>query len=135
MPLHEFTTTVKVRSYELDSFGHVNNANFLNYLEAARGDFLEVNGLSFRHFDEWKSWPVIASVSIDYHFPAFFGDLLTIRVILEKMGKSSLVFAYEVLNQDQKRVATAHTTLVYVNERGKPMSIPRPYRTLFEAGE
>ena len=46
-----FETDIKVRSYELDSFGHVNNANFLNYLEAARGNFLEEYGLSFKHFE------------------------------------------------------------------------------------
>jgi len=34
----------RVASYELDSFGHVNNAVFLNYLEKARCDFLRARG-------------------------------------------------------------------------------------------
>ncbi|MCK5519515.1 MAG: acyl-CoA thioesterase [Candidatus Marinimicrobia bacterium] len=127
-----FETELKVRSYELDSFGHVNNANFLNYLEAARGDFLEKYGLSFDNFNEWKSWPVLASIKLDYHYPAFFADLLNIRVILKKMGKSSIIFDYEVLNQNEKMIITAETTLVFVNEKGKPMAIPTQYKDLFK---
>ena len=126
-----FETDIKVRSYELDSFGHVNNANFLNYLEAARGNFLEEYGLSFKHFEEWKSWPVIASVKINYLYPAFFADVLTIYVILNKMGNSSIEFYYEVKNQHGKMVVKAETTLVYVNEKGNPMAIPEPYKKCF----
>ncbi len=39
-----------VTSYELDSFGHVNNAVFLNYLEKARCDFMTLKGLRFDDF-------------------------------------------------------------------------------------
>ena len=39
-----FTTRLNVRSYELISFGHVNNATYLNYLEYARGDYLRQRG-------------------------------------------------------------------------------------------
>lgn len=36
---HEFRLTV--RGYELDSFGHVNNAVYLNYMEQARWEMLK----------------------------------------------------------------------------------------------
>jgi len=134
MEKHEFICRIEVRSYEMDSFGHVNHAVYLNYLEAARGDFLRAHGLDFSHFDAWKSWPVIASASINYHRPAHFGETLEIKVVLEKMGKSSLLFSYLLSNAASEKVVTAETTLVFVNERGKPMAIPEGYRELFGTG-
>ena len=39
------TFDLTVRGYELDSFGHVNNAVYLQYAESALWNFLRVNGL------------------------------------------------------------------------------------------
>lgn len=46
--IHQFT--LKVRSYELDGNNHVNNANYLNYLEAARISFFEDIGINYKYF-------------------------------------------------------------------------------------
>ena len=43
-----FKTELQVRSYELDFYGHVNNAIYLNYLEYARGNYLEIGRASCR---------------------------------------------------------------------------------------
>ena len=42
------TTYVEVRTYELDSYNHVNNAVYLNYLEHARMDFLKAIGFDYK---------------------------------------------------------------------------------------
>ena len=39
---------IKVRDYEVDAEGIVNNANYLHYLEHTRHEFCEEAGLSFR---------------------------------------------------------------------------------------
>ena len=46
--MRQFTTEIAVRSYELDSFGHVNHAIYLNYFEQARFDALESGGFPLR---------------------------------------------------------------------------------------
>ena len=43
-------TELSVRSYECDSYGHVNNAVYLNYLEFARMDFLDASGFRYKDF-------------------------------------------------------------------------------------
>ena len=40
-----FNCEFQVRGYELDSFGHVNNAVYLNYLEQARWEIVEKLGV------------------------------------------------------------------------------------------
>jgi len=86
--------SVKVRSYELDSFKHVNNGVYAHYLEKARGDYLQQIGLTFKSFDELKAWPVIAHLEIDYKYPAFFGDELTIESVVSKLGETSITLDY-----------------------------------------
>ena len=42
-----FEHKMKVRDYECDTQGHVNNANYQHYFEVARHEFLEKVGLNF----------------------------------------------------------------------------------------
>ena len=42
------TTEITVRSYECDSYNHVNNAVYLNYLEHARMDFLHAANFDYK---------------------------------------------------------------------------------------
>ena len=44
--MKKFTHKLKVRSYECDTYGHVNNAVYLNYLEFALMSALEENGFT-----------------------------------------------------------------------------------------
>ena len=50
--MEEFVTTLKVRSYECDIYGHVNNAVYLQYCEAARVEFLESLGYDLQKLKE-----------------------------------------------------------------------------------
>lgn len=52
------TYRLTVRGYELDSFGHVNNAVYLQYAEAAKWDFFSKSG-TLSLLQEEKLFPVI----------------------------------------------------------------------------
>jgi acyl-CoA thioester hydrolase len=122
---------LKVRSYELDSFGHVNNGAFANYLEKARGDYLQEAGLHFDDFHRWGKYPVIAKVTIEYKAPAFFAETLSIRAVVKKLGKSSLILAYDVIKENATLAASAETVMVFVDKDGKPTPMPEKMREAF----
>lgn len=124
-------SSLKVRSYELDSFGHVNNGSFVHYLEKARGDYLQQAGMHFDDFRNWKKYPVIAGISIDYERPAFFGDLLQINAVVQRLGRSSITLDYEILKEDGSRCAKARTVMVFVDENGKSTDLPEKMRSAF----
>lgn len=121
-----------VRSYELDSFGHVNNGNYAKYLEAARGDYMKEAGFDFEMLKAWKTFPVIAKVTIEYKSPAFLFDTLLINGKVEKLGRSSIVLSYEIVKDDNTLVATAETLMVFVDENGKPTEMHEKVRTAFK---
>ncbi|MDE6526942.1 MAG: acyl-CoA thioesterase, partial [Muribaculaceae bacterium] len=57
---------IKVRDYEVDAEGIVNNANYLHYLEHTRHEFSEAAGLSFRRMHELGLAPVVTHIDIRY---------------------------------------------------------------------
>ena len=73
------TTQIEVRSYELDSYNHVNNAVYQNYLEHARMDFL--NKIGFRYNDFFNAGYIIPITHIDIRYKAMavLGDTLYIE--------------------------------------------------------
>ena len=68
-----------MRSYELDSYNHVNNAVYQNYLEHARMDFL--NKIGFRYTDCYNAGYILPITHIDIRYKAMavLGDTLYIE--------------------------------------------------------
>lgn len=65
---------IKVRDYELDVQGIVNNANYLHYLELTRHDFCEAAGYSFAAMHRDGLDPVVRRVEMDYLNSLRMGD-------------------------------------------------------------
>lgn len=124
-------STLKVRSYELDSFGHVNNGTFAHYLEKARGDYLQQAGLHFDDFHRWEKYPVIAKLTIEYKTPVIFGETLSIQAVVQKLGNTSLTLSYEIMKDDATLAATAETVMVFVDKEGKSTPMPETMRKVF----
>lgn len=114
-----------VMSYELDSFGHVNNAVYLNYLEKARNDFMTDKGLGFKDFFKWKRYPVVVRSVVDYKYPASAGDILEIVGWISQHSATSFTLKYEIFDRNSKKlIAAAETFHVFVNDRNRPSRIP-----------
>lgn len=121
-----YETTIKVRSYECDIYGHVNNAQFLNYCEFARVEFLESMGFSLQSLkDEGYLLPVV-KIEIEFKRPAFSGDVLRIGVNWISSGRSSSVFEQKVVHEQSRELAArALVTWVVTDLQTKPVKIPQ----------
>ena len=60
-----FTFEKMITEIHLDSFGHVNNAMYLQLLEEARWDFIHKRGFGLGVIQEKKIGPVILDLSIN----------------------------------------------------------------------
>ena len=69
-----YTIEMKVRDYECDIQGVVNNANYQHYLEHARHEFLESIGVSFARLHEQGIDPMVSKITIEYKRPLRGGD-------------------------------------------------------------
>lgn len=82
-----FKHKMKVRDYELDSQGIVNNANYQHYYEVGRHEFLETCNIDFMKLhDEEGLDPVVSSIYIKYKQSLVSLDVFYVTVNIEKEG-------------------------------------------------
>ncbi len=116
-----FTVQLKVRDYECDMQGIVNNANYQHYLEHARHEFLLSKGLSFAELTRQGVIIVVARAELDYRAPLKAGDECRITVSASKPSPIRLVFAQQILRvPDDKLMVSATIITTAVNERNRP---------------
>lgn len=125
-------TDFVVRSSELDSFGHVNHAVFLNYFEHARFEALEAAGFSWGVLEE-RDWAIyVVRIEVDYVAEARRGDRLQARTWADSFRRTSMVLAQTLdrLEADgqRTRVAEARVVAVWIGPDGKPMRVPEDVR-------
>ena len=113
----EFT----VRDYECDLQGVVNNANYQNYLEHARHEFLISKGISFFQLHEEGIDLIVTKVEIDYKYPLRSRDKFIVRLTIQREGNVRLVFIQDIYRlPDEKPVAHAKVTGV-ATKKGRPV--------------
>jgi acyl-CoA thioester hydrolase len=89
---HIFTYPLKVRDYECDAQGHVNNANYQHYFEVARHEFFVQYGFNF--FDLTKSGLnlVVARVDIRYKTPMYGSEPFVVTI--DKIEKKGVLYIF-----------------------------------------
>jgi acyl-CoA thioester hydrolase len=115
--------SLQVRSYECDSNGHVNNANYLHFLEFGRYEFLKTIGFDYPAAIKAGYGVYVARVEIDYKKSAFTDDLLVIQSWPVKKGAVSGIIAQKIL-RGSDIIVEAKVTWAFVDSRGVPVKIP-----------
>lgn len=101
--------------------GNVHGGTIMKLIDNAAGV------VAFRHS---RHNSVTASVDqIDFHHPAFIGDLLTVKASLNLVGKTSMeigarVESENLLTGESRHIASAYLTFVALDETHKPAPVP-----------
>ena len=100
---------IKIRWRDMDAYGHVNNAVYLNYLEEARDAF--VQKVLGPIADTWDF--VLARVAVDFRneLTQDDGEVL-VRCRLESVGRASLRTREEIAKLDGSLSAEAESVVV-----------------------
>lgn len=86
MEKYIYELKMKVRDYECDLQGIVNNANYQHYIEHTRHEFLLSAGISFAQLHEQGIDAVVARLSIAFKTPLRSGDEFVSKLYLKKEG-------------------------------------------------
>ena len=118
-----FQTQITVRGYELDSYGHVNNAVYLQYFEQARWEVMrELNILDY--FSDNGLLLVVTESDVRYKREACLFDELAIETTYEKR-QPYLVFHQKIRNvKTQILITRATVKTLLINKMKIPQELP-----------
>lgn len=132
---HVLSSRFTVRSYESDSYSHLNNGVYLSWNEQARLEWLQSLGFSYDGFAERKEWFVVARVEVDFRVALNVGDSVELLTEVERLGNSSVVFAQRMLREgDDVLACETKTIMVFSGAGGGSIPIPADFRAAVEAG-
>ena len=86
MGKYVFELKMKVRDYECDLQGIVNNANYQHYIEHTRHEFLASTGISFAELHRQGIDPVVARLSMAFKTPIASRDEFLSKLYVKKEG-------------------------------------------------
>lgn len=117
---------------DTDASGWMHFPNIFRYVEHAEHDFLRSREIMV--FDRAQGgWPRV-KVSCEYKRPFLTGDRFEVLLAISRIGASSLVWDFEVLNANGEVAAFGSMTNVRVDHEGKPTLISEEDRGKLERG-
>ncbi len=136
MPYH-FDLKMKVRDYECDLQGIVNNANYQHYTEHTRHEFLRSEGVSFADLHNRGIDAVVARLQMAFKTPLRSGDEFLSRLRVSKEG-IKFVFHQDIFRlPDMQPVlrATIDTVCLVNGRLGDCPELNETFKKYFEQSE
>ena len=94
--MRSYTRRFRVRHYELDFFGHVNNAVYVQYMQEAAIESSTDLGLGPGFYASRGAGWVIRRLAVRYHLPAFYGDELEVKTWISGGRRASVTREYAI---------------------------------------
>lgn len=110
-----YSLLMKVRDYECDLQGVVNNANYQHYMEYTRHEFLESLGVNFGEMHEQGLDAYVYKVTINYRKSLRSGDSFT-SMLSCRMKGAKLIFDQTILHSSGELSASGEVEIVLVKD-------------------
>lgn len=104
---------IRVRYADTDQMGYVYYGNYARYYEIGRVEALRSVGFSYKEMEDTGVMMPVYENKSRYIKPARYDDELTIKVLMQKLPGTRVVFEYEIRNQDDVLLNVGETTLVF----------------------
>ena len=115
---YKFSHEMKVRDYECDLQGIVNNANYQHYMEHSRHELLEKLGVNFGKLHDDGIDAMVAKITIEYKIPLRSGDKFVVGINLERQGPK-IVFYQDIYRLSDGKLCTKGTVETICVENGR----------------
>ena len=108
----QFEYEVMINESHLDSFGHVNNAKYLELYEEARWDFITQNGYGLDHIMSTKKGPVVLEVQVKFKRELKNREIIRIQSNTKEITNSKImVLEQRMINKEGKVASEAIFTV------------------------
>lgn len=125
---------LRVGYKETDAMGIVHHSNYVTYCEMARTEIFRELGFTYKEMEQSGFMLPVRDVHICYFAPAFYDDLITVRLTLSQMSGAKLVFKHEMFNQEGVLLNNGQVILAFVNgQTRRPCHPPKEFTELIES--
>lgn len=127
-PIALIRVPLSVRWRDLDAFNHVNNSQFLSYLEEARLRWMMT--LPGQGLDDDIA-PVVAASHLDYRRPIAWPNEVAIELFVERLGNTSVGIGHRIIDAHDEGVlyCDGHVVLVWIDRgTGRAAALPASVR-------
>ena len=114
---------IRVWYKHTDQMAICHHSNYICYYEAARSELLRWLGMSFAEVEKRGIMMPILEVQSKYHRPAYYDELLTVRIMLKELPTARINFFYEIYNEKGDLLNTGMTQLGFIQRHAPP--VPR----------
>lgn len=120
----EFTTTFRVRYGETDQSSFVFNGNYSAFYEIGRTEAIRSMGISYKEIEERGIVMPLIYQNSQFHYPAFYDELISIKTKIKEMPKARIIFYYELFNESGRKIHSGENALAFIDKQTH-----RPKRT------
>ena len=126
-----FNHQMAVRWREMDALGHVNNAQYLSYVEETRLQWFDALQSNWQ---AQNSAPIVAAIHIDFRKPLLWPEKIMVSLYATKKGTKSVTIGHRIVSAENADLvyAEGYTVLVWVDTTGETSALPSYIGQLFD---
>lgn len=95
---------LRVRYAETDGMRIVYHSNYVIWFEVARGEYCRAIGYPYPQIEREGYGFMVTELAVKYYSPARYDDEIRVKVWLEKIGRASCVFGYQIYNETSEKL-------------------------------
>jgi acyl-CoA thioester hydrolase len=128
-----FEIDVRVRYGETDQMGVVYHANYLDWFEIGRTEWLRHSGAHYRRLEEDGLLLPVTEANLKYKRSAKYDDLVRVRTWIESYNQVRLIFGYEVYRvDDMELLCSGRTEHVFITRDGQVVRLNKTHPDVYD---
>jgi len=108
----------KIYTYHIDFVGHVNNINYITWMENGRVKLFEAAGISITNLlEKENTLPIITETFIQYKKALFLNNQVRIEAWVSQINNASAILQFRFYNDNNELCTSGHQKGSFINSK------------------
>lgn len=121
-----FEYPVTIKESHLDTFGHVNNAQYLTLFEEARWELITARGFGLKEIKETQTGPVVLEASLRFKRELKLREKIVIKTYSPSEFGKVVSIKQEMVKEDGAVACEANFVIAFFDTKARKIIEPSP---------